>query len=169
MGADKAKAEIADITFRMTKNNGVVIARSNPITPQIVENTDEKIRFKAAWQTPPPPVDKNATYQVFADVRCKPKRIISAEASKLYSPNPQSMVISLPPKGLEFIFAGINKLTGNSNNQIKSFTDKALAMFATSTVYAQGTNLQLQTLNFVKMLQTDNCRMVQFKYDETLF
>lgn len=169
-GSDTAKAEIADITFRLTKDNQVV-AKSNPITPEVVESSANKLRFKAAWQTAPPAVSKGSTYRVFADVRCKPKRIV-ASGKDSFSPVSKAQVVqspSQPPKGLEFAFRGINQLFGNSNVQVKAVTDKLLAMFSTSTVNAQGSNLQLQTLNFVKLMDTDNCRFVMFKYDESLF
>lgn len=170
-GSDVKKAEIADITFRFTKDNQV-IAKSNPITPEIVENNPGKLRFKAAWQTPPPPVSKNSTYRVFADVRCKPKKII-ASADEMFSPNKGAVVAapvrSMPPKGLELVVNIINRLSGNNNEKIKLITSKVLALFSTSTVQAQGSNLQLQTLNFIKMVDTDNCRFVMFKFDETLF
>jgi len=42
-------------------------------------------------------------------------------------------------------------------------------MFSASTVNAQDANLQLKTLNFIKMMDTDNCRFVMWKFDETLF
>lgn len=168
-GKDAQKAEIADVTFRMTKDNQV-IAKSSPITPEVVQNDPSKVRFKAAWQTAPPQVSKNSTYRVFADVRCKPKRI-TAQADQNYSPAPAlaAAPAQLPPKGLKLAMEGINKLFGGSNEKVNKITSKVLGMFATSTVNAQGTNLQLQTLNFVKLMDTDNCRFVMFKYDETLF
>lgn len=169
-GSDTAKAEIADITFRLTKDNQVV-AKSNPITPEVVENSANKLRFKASWQTAPPAVSKGSTYRVFADVRCKPKRIVSSGEDS-FSPVTKTQVVqspSQPPKGLEFALKGINQLFGNSNTQLKAVTDRLLTMFSTSTVNAQGSNLQLQTLNFVKLMDTDNCRFVMFKYDESLF
>lgn len=164
-GTDTKKAEIADITFRMTKDNQV-IAKSDPITPQIVETSDTKTRFKANWQTAPPAISKNSTYRVFADVRCKPKRITADAGAQPFSPAPKQ-ALSLPPKGLELIINTVNKIF--SSPKLAGITTKVLAMFSTSTVQAQGTNLQLQTLNFVKLMDTDNCRFVMFKYDETLF
>jgi hypothetical protein len=145
-----------------------VVAKSDPITPEIVESSDAKMRFKAAWTTPPPAVSKGSTYRVFADVRCKPKRIV-ADAAQSLTPAPKPVAIaSHPPKGLKLALSGINKLFGDSNVQVKTLTDKVLAMFSTSTVHAQS-NLQLETLNFVKLMDTDNCRFVMFKFDETLF
>lgn len=169
-GADRAKAEIADITFRLTQDNQVV-AKSNPITPTKSEEGD-KIRFKAAWQTPPPPVNKNSTYRVFADVRCKPKRITSADASKPVVPigQTQEPASSLPaPKGLIFLTDLINKAFGG-NGEVKAFTGKVLAQMSSPSPSSQtGSNLQLKTLNFVKLMDTDNCRFVMFKFDESLF
>lgn len=178
-GANVKKAEIADVTFRLTRDNQVV-AKSNPITPTVVENSANKLRVKAAWSTPPPPVVKGATYRVFADVRCKPKKIV-ADAGEAFSPNPNSQTIQAnqpqsqlkPPIGLKLIADVLNNLASNSNDQIQSATTQAtsrlLSMFSGSTVNAQTNNLQLRTLNFVKLLDTDNCRFVMFKFDETLF
>lgn len=169
-GADRAKAEIADITFRMTKDNQV-IARSNPITPTKSEEGD-KIRFKADWQTAPPQISQNSTYRVFADVRCKPKRITSADASKTVTPVTQvpDPVSALPaPKGLVFLTDLINKAFGG-NGEVKAFNDRMLAQLSTPAPSSQaGSNLQLRTLNFVKLMDTDNCRFVMFKFDESLF
>lgn len=170
-GADKAKAEIADITFRMTKDAGTVVAKSNPITPEIVENSNEKIRFKAAWQTAPPPVSPNSTYRVFAEVRCKPKRIVSADASKTAAPiavAPEAKTLP-PPKGLVLLTDLINKIFGG-NGEVKAFNDKVLAQMSTPTPAPKAdTNLQLKTLNFVKLMDTNNCNFVRFKFDESLF
>lgn len=167
-GADRAKAEIADITFRMTKDNQV-IARSNPITPTATEEGN-KIRFKAAWQTAPPQISQNSTYRVFADVRCKPKRITSADASNVVTPVAQTPEVEKalpPPKGLVLLTDLINKLFGG-NGEVKAFNDKVLAQLSTPSPKAD-TNLQLKTLNFVKLMDTDNCRFVMFKFDESLF
>lgn len=170
-GADRAKAEIADITFRMTKDGGTVVAKSNPITPQIVENSDSKIRFKAAWQTAPPPVSPNSTYRVFADVRCKPKRIVSADAEKSTSPiaqTPEAETLP-PPKGLVLLTDLINMAFGG-NGEVKAFTGKVLAQMSSPSPAPQAdTNLQLRTLNFVKLMDTNNCNFVRFKFDESLF
>ncbi|MBI2593654.1 hypothetical protein HYW44_03355 [Candidatus Daviesbacteria bacterium] len=168
-GADVKKAQIADVTFRLTKDNQV-IAKSNPITPSVVESSANKLRVKASWSTPPPQVTKGATYRVFADVRCKPKRIVAS--SENFNPNTKSALsasVSKPPPGLKLIASGINKLAGEGNTRVKSITGKLLSMFDASPAKAQTSNLQLQTLNFVKVLDTDNCRFVMFKYDETLF
>ena len=171
-GADKAKAEIADITFRLTKDGGTVIAKSNPITPQIVENTNEKIRFKAAWQTAPPPVSPNSTYRVFADVRCKPKRIVSADAATSVTPvaqSPETEKALPPPKGLVLLTDLINKAFGG-NGEVKAFTGKVLAQMSSPSPAPQAdSNLQLRTLNFVKLMDTNNCNFVRFKFDESLF
>ncbi len=172
-GADTSKAEIADITFRMTKDNQVV-AKSNPITPEIVENSGTKTRFKAAWQTAPPAVSANSTYRVFADVRCKPKRIVadasvantSSLASKDLSPQTPK---PFTPKGLALITTGVKQLFGGNNTFVNSQAEKLLTLLSVSSASAQGSNLQLQTLNFVKLMDTDNCRFVMFKYDESLF
>lgn len=174
-GADVKKAQIADVTFRLTKDNQV-IAKSSPITPTVVESSANKLRVKATWSTPPPPVSKGSTYRVFADVRCKPKKIV-ASAKENFTPNPEALVSVKnqqierlkPPPGLKLIADTINNLSGNSNDRVKTFTSKLLSMFGASTVKAQTSNLQLRTLNFVKVLDTDNCRFVMFKYDETLF
>lgn len=166
-GGDVKKAEIADITFRMTKDNQVV-AKSDPITPTVVENSANKMRFKAAWSTPPPPISANSTYRVFADVRCKPKRIV-ASGNDMFSPNPNALVKApKAPVGLQFVADKINQFFDNKNAEVKAATDKLLALFATPTVNAQ-TSLQLTTLNFVKLTDTDNCRFVMFKFDSTLF
>jgi hypothetical protein len=169
-GTDVKKAEIADITFRMTKNEQT-IAKSNPITPQIVENTADKVRFKGSWQTPPPPVDKNAVYQVFADVRCKPKKIV-ADAS-LGQPQIAQEVKQLPaPIGARLVAYVINqvgKFLGQGNDLISK---DALAQLISSPLPSSNVgdpNLQLKTLNFIKMLNTDGCRALMWKYDETLF
>lgn len=168
-GTDTKKAEIADITFRMTKDNQV-IAKSNPITPEIVESSTTKTRFKAAWQTTPPAVDKNSTYQVFADVRCKPKKIVASngELAQAEQATSESVKQLPPPRGLQLIADVVNKLFGKGSDLI---TKEALAQFSiTSPVPTQaGSNLQLKTLNFIKMLSTDNCRFVMWKFDETLF
>lgn len=169
-GGDVKKAEIADITFRMTKNNQV-IAKSNPITPEVVENSGSKLRFKAAWQTTPPAVDKNATYRLFADVRCKPKRITASNGELASIPQSEPVFESAqqlpPPPGLQMIANVINYLFGKGSDLI---TKEALAQFSSSPTPNQAeSNLQLKTLNFVKMLDTDNCRFVMWKYDETLF
>lgn len=168
-GTDVKKAQIADVTFRLTKDNQV-IAKSNPITPTVVESSANKLRVKASWSTPPPEVTKGATYRVFADVRCKPKRVVASNGD--FSPNTQAAIIESapkPPPGLKLLVNGINKLAGEGNGHVKSFTAKVLSMFDASPAKAQTSNLQLQTLNFVKVLDTDNCRFVMFKYDETLF
>jgi hypothetical protein len=167
-GTDIKKAEIADITFRMTKDNQVV-AKSNPITPSIVENTASKVRFKAAWSTPPPPIDKNSVYRVFADVRCKPKKIIASN-TQTFSTEPKAIAEQklYPPKGLEWIVKNIAKLFGG---KVNPFVSEVLAQLSSPSPSPSGaqTNLQLQTLNFVKLIETDNCKFVMFKFDEALF
>lgn len=176
-GDDTRKAQIADVTFRLTRDNQVV-AKSNPITPQITESTPSKVRFKASWTTPPPAVVKGATYRVFADVRCKPKKIVASAAeladASLVSNNQsvdiEQPVKSLPPKGLEWAVKTLSKLF--SNGKINPIVGEVLAQLGSPSpspsIKAQS-NLQLSTLNFVKLMDTDNCRFVMFKFDETLF
>jgi hypothetical protein len=149
-GPDIKKAEIADVTFRMTKDNQVV-AKSNPITPTIVENTAGKVRYKAAWSTPPPPISKDSTYRVFADVRCKPKRVTTAQN---FTPavNTETVVLekqALPPKGLKFIAESLDKLLGK-NWLGRPIVGEVLAQLSSPSPSpsAAQTNLQLQTLNF---------------------
>jgi len=170
-GADVKKAEIADITFRMTKDNQV-IAKSDPIKPEIVENSATKSRFKAAWQTTPPAADKNATYLVFADVRCKPKKVVASngELANATVVNEPTQAVDLvtklsPPKGLQLIADVVNKLFGKGSDLI---TKEALAQLSSPSPKAEN-NLQLKNLNFIKMMDTDNCRFVMWKFDETLF
>jgi hypothetical protein len=167
-GADIKKAEIADVTFRMTKDNQVV-AKSDPIKPSIVENTAGKVRFKAAWSTPPPPISRDSTYRVFADVRCKPKKIVASNgelaSSQVESPVPPQV---FPAKGSEWVVKTIAGLLGVKVNPLVSEVLAQLSSPSPSPSVAQ-TNLQLQTLNFVKLMDTDNCRFVMFKFDEALF
>jgi hypothetical protein len=168
-GANAKKAEIADITFRMTKDNQV-IAKSNPITPTIVENDATKVKFKAAWSTSPPPVSKNSVYRVFADVRCKPKKII-ASAKENFTPNPDVSVQApqpRPPLGLKLFMDLMDKLSNSQNWIGRAIVSDVMAQLASPSPSTQS-NLQLQTLNFVKLMDTDNCRFVMFKFDETLF
>lgn len=144
-GSDIKKADIADITFTMTQDNKI-IAKSTPITPQLVESSDSKLRVKANWSTPPPPVNKNSIYRVFAQIKCQPKKkTLSANASLI---SDQAVL-------------GANKASG-----------QVLAASANSSPVPNAstdTSLQLRTLNFIKMIETDSCRSVIFKYDETLF
>ena len=137
-GANVKKAEIADITFRMTKDNQV-IAKSNPITPEIVEDTAAKRRFKAAWQTAPPAADKNSTYRVFADVRCKPKKIVASTNEPTSS---RSQAVATPqikqlpaPKGLVLITTAINKAFAGNNETVKAATARLLIMFSACLLY----------------------------------
>jgi hypothetical protein len=168
-GGDIKKAQIADITFRMTQDDKVV-AKSNPIVPTVVQNSGTKMRFKASWSTPPPPLSKNSTYRVFADVRCKPKRIVASNGELASSQIQQKIEEPriYPPKGLEWIVKNIAKLFGG---KVNPFVSEVLAQLSSPSPSPSGaqTNLQLQTLNFVKLIETDNCKFVMFKFDEALF
>lgn len=168
-GADVAKAEIADVTFRLTKDNQV-IAKSSPITPTVVESSANKLRVKAAWSTPPPPVSKDSIYRVFADVRCKPKRITSVSDASMEQARPfaQKDYVPKAPIGLSWIMNLLDKITNTQSWAGRSLVGNVMAQFASPSPNADS-NLQLKTLNFVKLLDTDNCRFVMFKFDETLF
>ena len=175
-GTDAKKAEIADITFRLTRDNQVV-AKSNPITPTIVENNSDKVRFKAAWSTAPPAVVRGATYRVFADVRCKPKKITAsaaelADSSPVFNTqaNPEEIIKPFTPKGLEWVVKTVSKLF--NDGKVSPLVGEVLAQLGSpspSPLTQSQSNLQLSKLNFVKLLDTDNCRFVMFKFDETLF
>lgn len=170
-GANAKKAEIADITFRLTKDNQVV-AKSNPITPTVVENSANKVRFKASWNTPPPAISRGSTYRVFADVRCKPKKII-ASSEENFTPNMQLNAENSPkpPVGLKWALEIADKLFNSKQWLGRAVVGEVMAQLGSPTPSPSGaqSNLQLQTLNFVKLMDTDNCRFVMFKFDETLF
>jgi hypothetical protein len=143
INGDIDKALVEGIQFKMSEsdkanpNDGTIIAQSPMYTPDLVENTATKMRYKATWDLTPPAVKKGKVYRVFSEIKCKPKKITKiTDASD--------------PNQFQSKVAGISTVNAaeESPEAISAKDD-----------------LQLRTLNFIKKGQTDKCKFLFFEYD----
>jgi hypothetical protein len=148
-GGNVKSAQIKSIQFQMTKstksnpNSGTIIASSDPLTPEIVSSTDQKVRYRSAWSVTPPAFDPNGVYRVFANIKCARKNVADS--------------------GLENILGSVSY---SSDNNL--LYDRELNYSPIRLAQTQG-NLQLGTLEdgyFTKITETDSCRFIRFEYGQ---
>jgi hypothetical protein len=154
LGKDIPKAKVESITFRLYKssksnpNQATVVAKSDALTPQVVENTSDKVRYKAAWDTAPPTFDTNAVFRVGAEIKCTPKsKGTTAQAESQFMPG--------------------GKTYNSDSSQVANFERNYSENINYSPIKLTQLSddaLQLGTINFVRLIDSDSCQFLRFEY-----
>lgn len=162
-GKDIKRAGVKSITIKLYKssktnpNVATVVAKSSAMTPQVVENTATKVRYKSTWSVVPPAFDRNAIFRVGADIECAPK--LKKKASSSYGSE------------LSFIPGG-STYDSDSSKVMASFVDQDnyapfnLVQNEIQIPEGDDDGLQLGTLNFIRMVDTDACSFIRFEYQD---
>jgi tetratricopeptide (TPR) repeat protein len=168
-GENLLYAEVARILFTSGKGVDPNIKRDIPfevpVDVNIVENTANKIRYKAVWDyTVPDYLDPKLTYRIWADPQC----VRRGEAGK----------ISSTSQGIEIIPETDTNLAQNKNtfwsiwNFFKGlFAGSSSKSSNTQTIQSENSSvasngkdsLQLETIGFGEIAGTDSCRYIKIK------
>lgn len=165
-GTDLKAAEVKDMTFYLAQDS-TVIAKSDPLTVDIADQSATKIRYKRSWQfTLPDNVDKNAIYRVWSQQRCvKKKQVLglnaqAAEKTKVANKSFMDQIISF-----------FGNIFGSSTNPPSVNVPKNPVATQNNSVATQSgkEKLQLQPLypaTVVKQTADQSCRFLMFKFDK---
>lgn len=172
-GSDVSYAEVAKILFSSGKGVDPNIRRDVPyevpVAVQIIENTPNKVRYKAIWSYKvPDKIDPKLTYRIWADPVCVRK----GEAGKISSSSQGIEVIpqtssSNQSQGTSFfgnIWNFFRGLFGGSSNPNNSSTTQTIQSEEedVSTTAGEDT-LQLRTIGFGEVVGTDSCRYIKIR------